>query len=148
MKLGKLKPGSLKLRTKLLSILLITSLIPLIVFTSVSAGAFISKSRKDTYQVNEDKLEIVKSKIEGMLDKHFTTLQTIAYQPAVRNFELDKVKSVLVDAAKVNSDLLLCLDNNVCHCYNSSCNFKPVFLQIGSQAICDFIFGYENHCRW
>ena len=111
MKLGKLKPGNLKLRTKLLSILLITSLIPLIVFTSVSAGAFISKSRKDTYQVNEDKLEIVKSKIEGMLDKHFTTLQTIAYQPAVRNFELDKVKSILVDAAKVNPDLLLCLDN-------------------------------------
>lgn len=47
-----------------------------------------------------------------MLDKHFTTLLTIANQSAVRNFELDEVKSILVDAARVNPDLLLCLDNN------------------------------------
>lgn len=47
-----------------------------------------------------------------MLDKHFTTLLTIANQSAVRNFELDEVKSILVDSARVNPDLLLCLDNN------------------------------------
>jgi len=47
-----------------------------------------------------------------MLDKHFTTLLTIANQSAVRNFELDEVKSILVDAARVNPDLLQCLDNN------------------------------------
>lgn len=110
--LRNFKLSNLKLRTKLLAILLVTGLIPLIVFSSVSTGAFLSTSRKDTYLVNEDKLEIVKSKIEGMLDKHFTTLLTIANQSAVRNFELDEVKSILVDAARVNPDLLLCLDNN------------------------------------
>jgi len=46
-----------------------------------------------------------------MLDKHFTTLHTIAKQPAVRNFDLDEVRDILVDAAKVNPDLVLTLDS-------------------------------------
>jgi len=91
--------------------LLVTSLVPLIAFSSLSIISFVSKSKKDTYQLNEDKLDIVKSEIQGILDKHFITLLTIANQPAVRNFELDEVKDILVDAAKVNPDLLLCLDN-------------------------------------
>jgi len=91
--------------------LLTTSLIPVIIFTTVSITSFIKKSREDSYQISEDKLEIVKSEIDGKLDKHFTTLHIIANQPAVRNFELTKVKNILVDAAKANPDLMLTLDN-------------------------------------
>jgi len=57
-------------------------------------------------------LEIVKAEISGMLDKHFNTLKTIAQQPAVRNFELENVKRILVDAAKVNPDIMITLDNS------------------------------------
>jgi len=46
-----------------------------------------------------------------MLDKHFNTLQTIAKQPAVREFDLDEVKSILTDAVKVNPDIMLTLDD-------------------------------------
>ena len=100
-----------KLRTKLLLMLLVTGLIPIILTSSISIISFISKSRKDIYQVHESKLELVKSEIDGMLDKHFTTLHTIASQPAIRNFEYDKIKSILVDAAEVNPDLILTLVN-------------------------------------
>lgn len=102
----------LKLRSKLLLMLLITSLIPLIIFTVISVTSFLSRSRKYSYQLNEDKLKIVKSEIDGMLEKHFNTLHIIANQPAIRNFDLDKAKSLLVDAAKVNPDLIICLDNS------------------------------------
>jgi len=60
---------------------------------------------------NPNKLEIVKSEIDGMLDKHFNTLHIIAKQDAVRNYDLEKVKTLLVDAAEVNPDLMLTLDN-------------------------------------
>jgi len=91
--------------------LLLTNLISLLVFSAVSISSFGVKSRKSTYQENNDKLEIVKAEINGMLEKHFATLHIVANQPAIRNFELEKVKSIFVDAAKVNPDLLLALDN-------------------------------------
>ena len=101
----------MKLRTRLFAMLLITSLIPLLVFSAVSVSSFVSNSSQSTYQLSQDKLEIVKAEISGMLDKHFNTLHTIANQPVVRNFDLENIKSILVDAARVNPDLMLTLDN-------------------------------------
>mgnify|MGYP000935939111 CR=1 FL=1 len=101
----------MKLRTRLYLMLLTLSLIPLLIFSAVSVTSFVLKSKKDTYQLCHDKLEVAKAEIEGMLDKHFTTLQTLAKQPAIRNYDLAEVKSILVDAAKVNPDLVLTLDN-------------------------------------
>jgi len=92
--------------------LLATSLISLLAFSALSIASFVSKSKNDTYQSNQDKLEIVKSEISNMLDKHFTTLRIIANQPAIRDYDLEKVKSILVDAANVNPDLVLTLDNS------------------------------------
>jgi len=91
--------------------LLITSLVPLLTFSGVSTSSFGVSARKNTYQVNHDKLEIVKAEVRGMLDKHFTALHIIAKQPYVRNFDLEKVKNILVDAAKVDPDLMFTLDN-------------------------------------
>jgi len=54
----------------------------------------------------------VKAEISGTLDKHFTTLHIVANQPAVRDFDLERVKNILVDAAKANPDLMLTLDNS------------------------------------
>jgi len=102
---------AVKLRTRLFTMLLATSLIPIIIFSVVSISLFVSLSQKNTYQLNQDKMEIVKSEISGMLDKHFTTLRTIARQPAVRNFDLASTKDILVDAAEVNSDLVIALDD-------------------------------------
>jgi len=101
----------LKLRTRLLLILLAISLIPITIFSLTSISFFYLNSQENTYQLNHNKLEIAKAEISGTLDKHFTTLQTIAKQSAVRNFDLEKVKSILVDAAKVNPDLMFTLDN-------------------------------------
>ena len=101
----------MKLRTRLFLMLLVVSLIPLLIFSVVSISSFVSKSRQNTYQLNQSKLEIAKAEISGMLDKHFNTLKTIAKQPAVRDFDLEKVKSILVDAAEVNPDLVLTLDS-------------------------------------
>jgi len=70
---------------------LITSLVPLFLFSAVSISSFGVNSRKNTYQANHDKMEIVKAEVNGMLDKHFTTLHTIANQPAVRNFDLEEL---------------------------------------------------------
>lgn len=102
----------MKIRTRLFLILIVTSLISIIVYSTVSISLFISDAQKNTYQINQEKLEIVKAEISGMLDKHFNTLKTIAQQPAVRNFELENVKRILVDAAKVNPDIMITLDNS------------------------------------
>jgi len=91
--------------------LLFTGLIPLLIFSVLSLSSFISKSRKDTYQLSEDKLEFAKSEINGMIKKNFTTLRHIAYQPAIREFDLEKAKEILVDAQKVNPDLIIALDD-------------------------------------
>lgn len=91
--------------------LLIISLVPLLAFSGVSTSIFGTNARNSIYQVNHDKLEIVKAEVKGMLDKHFATLHIVAKQPAVRNYDLEQVKSILVDAAKVNPDLMFTLDN-------------------------------------
>lgn len=91
--------------------LLTTSLIPLLIFSVVSVASFIANSNKEAYQSSEDKLEIAKAEIEGMLDKNFTTLHMVANQPAVCDFDLVNAKGVLVNAAKVNPDLIITLDN-------------------------------------
>jgi len=80
--------------------LLTTSLVSLLTFSEVSTSSFGVNARKNTYQVNHDKLEIVKAEVKGMLDKHFTTLHIIANQPAIRDYDLEKVKNILVDAVR------------------------------------------------
>ena len=65
----------------------------------------------DIYQISENKLEIVKSEINGLLEKNFNTLHIIANQPAIRNFDLDSAKKILEDAAKVNPGIAIALDN-------------------------------------
>jgi len=107
----KLNLKNLNLRKRLLVLFLVTSLIPLIIFSAVSVTSFFLKSQKDTYKFNEKKLDSVASEINGMLNNYFGTLRTIARQPAVRNFDLEEVKGILADAARINPDLDLCLDN-------------------------------------
>ena len=101
----------MKLKTRLLSMLLVTSLIPLLIFSVVSVLSFVSKSRNDIYKLNEDKLEIAKAEIDKMLEKNFNSLQIIAGQDAIRNFDLNNAKKILTDAVKVNPDLVIALDN-------------------------------------
>ncbi|SHJ40750.1 cache domain-containing sensor histidine kinase, partial [Lutispora thermophila] len=102
----------MKLKTRLLLMLLATSLIPLLVFSGVSVASFVSNSKKNTYQLSEIKLEFVKAEISGMLDKYFNTLHIIANQPAIRNFDLENAKKILIDAAKVNPELIIALDDS------------------------------------
>jgi len=92
--------------------LLTTSLIPLLIFSVVSVSYFVVSSQIGMYQLSEDKLEIVKAEIDGMLEKNFNTLHIIANQPAIRNFDLANAKNILVDAVKVNPDLIIALDDS------------------------------------
>jgi|GEM_PF-351587 len=101
----------MKLRTRLFAMLLTTSLIPLIIFSAVAVSFFVYTSQKDTYQLNEEKLEIVKAEINGMIDKNFNTIHMVANQPAIRNFDLVQAKEILEEAAKVNTDLIIALAN-------------------------------------
>jgi len=64
------------------------------------------------YELNEDKLEIVKAEIDGMLEKNFDVLHTIANQPAIRNFDLVNAKNILMEATKANPDLVIALDDS------------------------------------
>ena len=99
----------MKLRTKLFSMILTTSLIPLLIFSVVSGVSFILNSKQSAYQLSQAKLEIAKVEIDGMLEKYFAVMHTIANQSAVRNFDLDNVKKILVETDKVNSDLIIAL---------------------------------------
>jgi len=101
----------LKLRTRLFIMLLTTSLIPLLIFSIISLSFFISNSKADTYKINQEKLEIAKYEINGMLDKNINNLNILANQPAIRKFELDDAREILVDAVKVNTDLSIALTN-------------------------------------
>ena len=101
----------MKLRTRLFSILLTTSLIPILIFSVISMSLSISISKNDIYQSSQDKLEVVKAEINGMLEKNFNTLHMVANQPAVGDFDLNSAKNILVGAANVNSDLVIALDN-------------------------------------
>lgn len=102
----------MKLRTRLFLMLLITSLIPLLIFSGVSVYSFVLNSRQDIYQANQDKLEIAIAEINGMIEKNFTTIHMVAKQPAIRNFDLENAKNILVDATMVNPDLVIALDNH------------------------------------
>lgn len=101
----------MKLKTRLFSMLLATSLIPLLIFSAVSIPRFISTSQQSTYQLSQDKIAIAKAEINGMLDKHFNTLHMVANQPAIRNFDLANAKIILLDAVKVNPELIIALDD-------------------------------------
>lgn len=93
--------------------LLTTSLIPLLIFSVISILSFVSQSSKYTNQINEEKLKIAKTEIDGMLEKNFNTLHNIANQPAVRDFDLKSAKNILEDATKVNPDLTIAIGNAV-----------------------------------
>ena len=101
----------MKLRTRLLTIFLAVSLIPLLTFSTVSALSFITKSRNDTYEKNEIKLDIVKAEINWLIEKNTNTLYTIASQPSVRNFDVTNVKKILRNATTDNSNVTIILDN-------------------------------------
>lgn len=103
----------MKLRTRLFSMLLATSLIPIIIFSAVSVSLFVSISQKNTYQLNQDKLEIAEAEINGMIEKDFNTLHMLAKQPAIYNFDLENGKNILLDAVEVNPDLTIALDNTL-----------------------------------
>jgi len=91
--------------------LLAISLFPLLIFSYESIREFVLKSQKDIYQINQDKLEIAKTEINGMLEKNINNVHMVVSQPAIRNFDLDNAKTVLVEATKVNPDLVFALDN-------------------------------------
>lgn len=93
--------------------LLATSLIPIIIFSAVSVSLFVSISQKNTYQLNQDKLEIAEAEINGMIEKDFNTLHMLAKQPAIYNFDLENGKNILLDAVEVNPDLTIALDNTL-----------------------------------
>ena len=99
----------MKLRSKLLSILLSISLIPLLIYALGSITSFVTKSSTDMYLQNEDKLEIVKSEINGMIEKNLNILHIIADQPDIRDFNIDNAKKILENVAKTNSDLIIAL---------------------------------------
>ncbi|MEL7659154.1 MAG: cache domain-containing protein, partial [Bacillota bacterium] len=101
----------MKLKTRLFLMFLATSLIPLLIFSAVSIPSFISDSQQSTYQLSEDKIAIAEAEINGMLDKNFDTLHMVANQPAIRNFDLPNAKNILLDAVKVNPELIIALDN-------------------------------------
>lgn len=101
----------MKLKARLFSMLLATSLIPLLIFSAVSIPSFISSSQQSSYQLSQDKIAIAKAEINGMLDKNFNTLHMVANQPAIRNFDLPNAKNILLDAVKVNPELIIALDD-------------------------------------
>ncbi|HEY8361992.1 MAG TPA: hypothetical protein VIK77_03805 [Tissierellaceae bacterium] len=101
----------MKLRTRLLTIISLVSLIPLVIFSTVTVSTFISKSIKDTYEMNNNKLEMAESEINKILEKNLNTLYTLASQPAIKNFEYDTAKKILVNAAEINPELVFALDN-------------------------------------
>lgn len=101
----------MKLRTRLLSIFLAVSLIPLMVFSAVSVTAFITKSGKDTYQLNESKLKIAEAEINWLIEESFNLLNTISSQPSVRNFDVTNIKKILRKASEINSDIVIALAN-------------------------------------
>lgn len=92
--------------------LLATSLIPLLIYSAISVSSFVSKSIDDVYQLNEDKLEIAKAEINSMLEKHINTIDIVASQPAIRNYDLENAKTILVNANTINPDLVIALDDN------------------------------------
>jgi len=92
--------------------LIITSLVPLLIFSSISGGTYVSNAKKHIYELNQAKMETVKAEIDGMMEKHFNTMHTIANQSAIRNFDLENAKKILVETAKVNPDLIIALADN------------------------------------
>lgn len=101
----------MKVRTRLFVILLVTSLIPLVVFSAVSITSFVKKSIENTYQTSEYKLEVAKTELANLLEKNLNALHTIANQPAIKSLDYIVAKQILVNAAKVNPDLVIALDN-------------------------------------
>lgn len=99
----------MKLKTKLFSIILSTSLIPLLLFSATSISSFNSNAQKTSHQIAHDKARIAQVQIDDLIKNDFTTLKLIAQQSDIRSLNIEKTKTRLVDTTKVNPDLLIAL---------------------------------------
>ncbi|WP_425805219.1 methyl-accepting chemotaxis protein [Desulfitobacterium sp. Sab5] len=101
----------MKLRTKLFLMILSTSLIPLILVSSSAFYFLNTYSQQNASKEAEEKAANAQIQINGLIKNDLTTLKLLAQLTAIRQLDVANAKSKLVEATKVNPDLVITLDN-------------------------------------
>lgn len=95
----------MNIRKKLTVVLLSASALPLIILIVISLNNSLKAARENAMAENLKRTEVVQEKINNFIDKNLYGIKVIARSPVIRTYDAEKIKPVLVEAAKVYKDL-------------------------------------------
>ncbi len=101
----------MSVKKKLLIIMIVISFIPLILLSVISVRYLSTELEKETINQCRELAIEVNLQINGYLDKSFIALKTIAANPAVKSFDLPKIKTFLLQVQKVYPENSFALDD-------------------------------------
>ncbi len=93
------------IKKKLTLALLVASSLPLIIFTGISLNNSMQTAKETALSENLKRTEIVQEKINNFIDKNLYGVKVLSVNPSVRAQDGAGIKPLLIDAAKVYTDL-------------------------------------------
>lgn len=96
----------MNMRRKLTIMLLLASSLPFIILIAISLNSSIKVAKENAAMENMQRAGIVQEKINNFVDKNLYGLKVMAKNPIIRTYDVEKVKPVLVEDAKVYPDLI------------------------------------------
>lgn len=95
----------MKLRGKLTLLLILASSIPLIIFIGISLNNSLKTDKENAMEQNLNKTKLVEQQINNLVEKNLYGIKVLATNPTIRTYDTEKIKPILVDAAKTYTDL-------------------------------------------
>ncbi|MFL0168633.1 methyl-accepting chemotaxis protein [Candidatus Clostridium helianthi] len=95
----------MSIKKKLTLLLLITSSLPIIIFALLNLYFSNNAAIESIMSENLKRTEIVKEKIQNLVDRNLSGVQVLARNPIIRSHDVEKIKPVISEAIKVYPDL-------------------------------------------
>ena len=96
----------LKIKQKLTLALILSSLIPFLIFNAINLKYSIDEASQNAMEDNMHRAELVNTNISVFIDKNLTGLRGIASTPQLQTNDSAAIKPVLVSAGKVYTDMV------------------------------------------
>lgn len=95
----------MSIRKKLVLTLLLSGLLPLLIFVIISLNNSIKIAEENAMKENMKKTEVVQEKIINFIDKNLYGIKLLSTNSTIRSLDSEKIKPVIVEAASVYKDL-------------------------------------------
>ena len=95
----------MKLKWKLTLSMILASSIPLVIFAGISLNTSLNNAKEDAMRENLKKTELVQEQISSLIEKNLYGIKVLATNPTIKTDDTEKIKPILIDAAKIYTDL-------------------------------------------